>query len=640
MTPKPGSKRVHLTSTSIAEVRHNLEAGRRVRVELPGNGRLSLDRPLPFLLVHRRPATRRDAGTDQLILSEAAVLTVSARHRHHDAVRELVRTIGEVASQRFGAFFLLEVWSAHGSRVPAPDPAIERAPSFAILRSKDDESGDFLDAFQQALSRVKIHRLAAKVVVKSGRTTPPRMPPLLDRDEIRALNCTSLALEVVPLYQNAGGAEVFPLVLRSFRRPLSQALRRTLYRFARTRTTHRPAHFHVLGKRALVKAVWEVDGRLAHVGDSFDFLLMVSPANSQSAWNEFRRSGYERMPTLHYRHLPFDPAVLKRSLFQIPIERVDDPAMHVLLREKQRELDRQITMLADRNTRKFLAGSRALYGPLREELLTTARDLLARFSPRARDDGGGPVLDAKAFAARAAAEIAHYQAIMPKFQCEVQLRDDIASGLMVSRGRLLIGRDTRIPEARVDALLQHEVGTHVVTYTNGAAQPFQQLRSGLADYDSTQEGLAVLAEYLSGGLSRPRLRLLAGRVMAAESLLDGASFVETFRLLRDTHGFRIKTAFTITLRVHRGGGLTKDAFYLDGLMLVLKYLANQGDVTPLLYGKMHLDHVPIIRELHWRKVLRDPPLIPRYLETAEGQRRLEQVRAGIPVAQLTERQSQ
>ena len=87
---------------------------------------------------------------------------------------------------------------------------------------------------------------------------------------------------------------------------------------------------------------------------------------------------------------------------------------------------------------------------------------------------------------------------------------------MVSRGNLNIGKRVKIPESRVEALIQHEVGTHVLTYINGMDQPFQQLYCGLAGSDELQEGLAVLSEYLVGGLSAPRFRILAGRVMAAK----------------------------------------------------------------------------------------------------------------------------
>ena len=45
-----------------------------------------------------------------------------------------------------------------------------------------------------------------------------------------------------------------------------------------------------------------------------------------------------------------------------------------------------------------------------------------------------------------------------------------------------------------------------------------------AGSDELQEGLAVLSEYLVGGLSPPRFRLLAGRVIAAQMLIKGSSF--------------------------------------------------------------------------------------------------------------------
>jgi len=43
-------------------------------------------------------------------------------------------------------------------------------------------------------------------------------------------------------------------------------------------------------------------------------------------------------------------------------------------------------------------------------------------------------------------------------------------------------------------------------------------------FEALQEGLAVVAEYLVGGLNRSRMRLLAGRVRAVASLVAGADF--------------------------------------------------------------------------------------------------------------------
>ena len=70
-----------------------------------------------------------------------------------------------------------------------------------------------------------------------------------------------------------------------------------------------------------------------------------------------------------------------------------------------------------------------------------------------------------------------------------------------------------------------------------------------------------------------------------------------FEQLVDGFGFEPRTAYTITMRVFRGGGLTKDALYLQGLVEVLDYLGDGGEVEPLLIGKIAVEHVPIVREL-------------------------------------------
>jgi uncharacterized protein (TIGR02421 family) len=270
-------------------------------------------------------------------------------------------------------------------------------------------------------------------------------------------------------------------------------------------------------------------------------------------------------------------------------------------------------------------------------LLTLAHQLLDAIPVHARDGSSRGGLDAAAFAERAEQRIAEYRAAYPGFTARAVVREDMYSGLLVSGGSLLIGRQTRIPPSRVDALLHHEVSTHLLTYFNGRAQPFRQLHVGLAGYDALQEGLAVLSEYLSGGLSRQRLRLLAARVVAVNQMIQGATFVDTFRLLHGTHGFPQRIAYTITMRVYRGGGLTKDVVYLQGLVEVLDYLRAGGELEPLLVGKIAVDHVPLIRELQHRQVLRPAPLRPAYLDHPDAQRRLQRVRAGMSVAQLIQR---
>ena len=183
-------------------------------------------------------------------------------------------------------------------------------------------------------------------------------------------------------------------------------------------------------------------------------------------------------------------------------------------------------------------------------------------------------------------------------------------------------------------MIQHEVGTHVLTYLNGRNQPFQQLYSGLAGSEELQEGLAVLSEYLVGGLSPPRFRLLAGRVIAARMLIQGASFIDTYRELHFRLGFSQRTAYIISSRIYRSGGFTKDAIYLRGVVNLLKYLRNGGDLHPLLIGKISIEDVPLIKELQFRKVLKPSLLKPRYLDYQITMAKLADLKKGSLIFNL------
>ena len=637
MTRRSAIRPKAITDRFITRICGRLAQNKPVRRSLPIWGRVNIDRQLPFLCVYRRPVRGDDAGTERLVTSEASYLTASATARVRPGLPELVRAIVRTTADQFGAFLLIELWADRGDEEATVPEGTLRKPRFRIFCPKDPEPGEFLDRFEEILSGIRIRGQTAHVEVVEGmRGWPARFAPLLPVSDAAELGCSVLGLQVAPVYRSAAGGEVHPLVLRDLRRTLSRALRRVFHEFATSRTTHRPRHHYVLGRRAVVKAVWEADLRLAAVSNSFDFLLQVTPVNTDRAWRRFRSNRFERDPVFHYRPLPVTPGILKRQLYAPFIERIEDPALLQIFREKQDELDRQITMLSDINTKRFVHGSILLYGAVDGKTLRAAEQLLDRLPSRTRDDSREGHLDAASFAQRARLEIDRYRSVWDGVQSAVHLRNDVPSGLMVSHGSLLVGRQTRIPTTRVEALLQHEIGTHVLTYYNGRAQPFRLLYSGLAGYEPLQEGLAVLAEHLVGGLSRPRMRLLAARVVAVQRLVEGASFVETFRELDRTHDFDQRTAFTITMRVYRGGGFTKDAVYLRGLIDLLGHLKKGGALEPLLVGKVGAQHVAIVEELRWREVLRPTPLRPRYLDAPGTADRLERVRAGITPLELVE----
>ena len=376
----------------------------------------------------------------------------------------------------------------------------------------------------------------------------------------------------------------------------------------------------------------DIDARLTEIERSVDVLLNVTPVNAAEAWADFERSDFGTVPTLRLRSLDFDPDMVRRSLYDLAIENVSDPALHALFGAKRDEIARQVTTLQDRDTSRFVYGSLQLYGAITGPLASAAEDLLEAIPARVPSTSA---VTAGAFAEAARAEFDRYREVYPDFPVQIEVRDDV-SELMVSFGRLLIPETAAIRAERVEPLLHHEVGTHVVTYQNGARQPLRLLTIGLPGYDETQEGLAVLAEYLTGGLDPRRLRVLAGRVVAIRKMLDGADFLEIFESLRSDYEIPVRTAWSIAIRVVVGGGSVKDAIYLRGITRLLEFLAEGGALDVLFVGKLSLDHVPLVQDLLDRGVLYDPWVRPRWLDVPGARERLERLRAGATVLDLYE----
>lgn len=624
----------------IDQVCDRFRRGQQTRKSIGTDGQLFLDRSLPFLSVYRAPEEFRDSGTAQLICSEAAHLITPTTGVPHKRLAKLVHRLAKTSCDMLDGFLLFEIWSIPDELVPRRfDPEsgepVFPGPAFRIFYRGPGGMQSTIDSLARSLQTLKINRQTASVIVDSrGKPYPPGKSELLPVTDSEETKCYYIGLEVLPVYRNPETGEVLPRVLRQMRRGFGRVLKEVFFTFSHAHTRSRPRHYQALGQRTLVKAVWEVDRQLAEISERFDFLLQVTPVNAEAAWREFKRCHFNVTPTFHYRPLTVDPLLLKRQLYQIPIEKIEDPTVAHLFRQKQDELDRKITMISDIGTDRFLHGSLQVFGGIEPSLLKIACELLSALSPRSREDAGGKEYTAQMFAERAWEEIAYYRARYPEFTAKVKVSEELYSGLLVSGDTLLIGHETQIPVSRVEALLQHEVGTHLVTYFNGRAQPLQQLRTGLPGYDGLQEGLAVLAEYLAGGLSRPRMRLLGARVVAIHHLIQGASFVETFHILVKDYGLPHRTAYTVTMRVYRGGGLTKDAVYLRGLVEMLDYVRMGGELDTLLIGKLARDHVPMVKELRMREVLPPPPLMPRYMSVPDLAQRLDRVRRMRSVLEL------
>ncbi|CAN5824129.1 hypothetical protein BH23ACT5_BH23ACT5_01100 [soil metagenome] len=368
-----------------------------------------------------------------------------------------------------------------------------------------------------------------------------------------------------------------------------------------------------------------IDRELSELSGLLPLLRYATPVNVIEARAAFFDGAED--PPFEYRPLP-DLSEVSRRLAAVDVDCANDPVVAHMARDKKRELEIRLDLLGSRGTDDFFLASVEMFGHVEKPMLDLAKELLESTEPAESTE----TISAEDFATAARTEIEFYRTSYPELDSAVYV-DESTTGVVVENGDVYVGADTRLALDRVEQLIHHEVGVHVLTYANGSMQPLRMLEVGLAGYDENQEALGVLAEHLAGGLAVPRLRVLAYRVVAAHLRSGQATFAETVQHLADI-GAGTRTAFTITMRAFRAGGMTKDAIYLRGLVRLCEHLAKGGELDRLFVGKITLEDEPLVAELMEREVLIEPVLTPRFLETNTARGRLEEIRSGKDVRDI------
>ncbi len=597
-----------------------LDEDGRIHFQLNGSGVIHIERKLPFMLVYRPSEENvKDVVFENIVKNEASyIICVEEQYQEY---RHLVKKIVKKLSDEFGAFLLFEIWPDTNAAVSELNTA-----GFELLGP-----ADFLP---KAVTSVKDYiagmDLAGLIPLVSLRNSEERCPenfqPLLDKKSLKQLECLLLGLKMEPFYMDPETGSIYPLLSRRLYSEFSKMVKKLVYDFVKVQTSHKFSGFQSLAKRELKNDVWKIDKELVDIDNQIHFLMLVSPVNTKKAWKEFKESGYRKQPVFHYRMMPSDPELLKRTLYNIRIEDIDDPTLGFLFREKRSEVDKMLTMLNERESKDFFYGSLQLFGTVNNKLLTVAREILEIFpAGEPTNKKEQEYLNTEEFAQLAKQELKTLQTQCEDICPNVEIKDTI-DNMMVNKGVLNIPSKTKVAKDRANALIQHEIGTHVVTYYNGKSQPLQLLSSGIPGYEELQEGIAVLAEYLSGGLGKGRMQVLAARVIAVDSLVNNNDFVKTFELLKDGFHFPPRKAFFITTRVYRGGGLTKDAIYLRGLLQLINYLKEDNPLEPLLIGKIKQSYLPVINELISRRILKPLKIKPTYLSNRESLQKLSKIK--------------
>ena len=344
----------------------------------------------------------------------------------------------------------------------------------------------------------------------------------------------------------------------------------------------------------------------------------------------FFAQGARELPRPQYA--AFDPAPTREALGQLSGLTIANPHIAQWVARQAEAIDASALMMAGVGTKAFFEYGRVLYGepkaPLRMhpttpwDLAQNVREVVEQLGLARIDLTPPSYHTAEDVATQLRPEVAgHFGGAAPK----VEVVDVLSANALAGARLIRLRRDARFTDRDAVQLLQHEAYIHVATSLNGKAQTELPILAASHPYVTrTQEGLAVLAEIVSGTIEMDRFTRLADRVFAIQLAVDGADFLEVYRFFLDRSG-KPEQSFENTRRVFRGGVIeggapfTKDCVYLYGLLQASNavralFASGRADCLPLLFcGKLDVQDLRALCELAAIGLLKAPLFLPPWI---------------------------
>ena len=424
-------------------------------------------------------------------------------------------------------------------------------------------------------------------------------------------NTLALPTEVKKVFMDEQSGEPYPLVLDTLKAELKERFLNTALFFAKQHKPKTPKRKTQMLSSEIDPNVQKLDMKLHRLCKGIETLAYINPKNIVREKKRFFAKGYNYEPDFTYRQLEINPFEFREKLYKLPEASVKDISIQQMYRDVIDAYATKIDLLTTVGTDKFLYNSLRYYGEPSDEDIELAHFLLyakpfEEFAERS--------IDAKQAKERFMHALDEYN-----IHCHVEVTDKIIASAMVDNGKrtILINKSMRMNDMELDALIHHELGVHMVTTYNANKQQLKVFKLGLPGNTYTQEGLAILAEFMTGNLNLPRLQTLALRVIAVNMMVKHYDFSYTFKALIDDYGLDKDEAFRLTARVYRGGGFTKDFLYLRGLKDALRIYKNHN-LTPLYVGKTSFHYLNTIQEMIERGMVAEPTYLPMYLQKDMG----------------------
>ena len=345
------------------------------------------------------------------------------------------------------------------------------------------------------------------------------------------------------------------------------------------------------------QVIREIDENIHRLVRNLEVLAYINPLNIAQERKAFFKEKFKYVPNFKYRKVRFDTYKMHRLFFSQRLKDIDDEEIRDLFKDIVYTYSGMVQCIEtiSESGNKFYFNSLRFYGTPTDKMVENAKFILHhqevdKFTDQKYQN---------TISTEEAIDFFERYKTNYDFDFSITTSNAMSAAAMVSNKdrSLILKKNHQFTQHQLNVLAHHEIGVHLVTTFNAIEQPLHIFGNGFPNNVETQEGLAVFAEYMSGNLTVSRLRELAYRVIATDSLIKGNDFAETFNLIHNNYDLDKERAFNITLRVHRGGGFTKDALYLSGLQKIYSRYQSGESMEPLLMGKCSLEYISRVNRL-------------------------------------------
>jgi len=344
------------------------------------------------------------------------------------------------------------------------------------------------------------------------------------------------------------------------------------------------------------KIILNIDNKICSINEKIGLLSRLKPINMDEEKKSFLKNP-AHSPQFIYKKIDMNVDYLINDLKKIP-RRVNHPLMPLYL-NKIEEINNKLLLIKHVGEPTLLEYGYKIFGEVTDTQYQQAVKFLktSEFSPDTSKK-----LKTDEIARRTEKFLAEKK--LTKWK--IKILETSASGMQINKkNTIFINKQSKITAYRFQALLAHEVETHIYRLENGRLQKYRLFEQGTANYLTTEEGLAIhnqnkLGLPLGNKYLRPAINVIS--IYHANKM----SFVELFHHLKDTMKIDDNKAWWICVRVKRGlqdtnqpGALTKDLAYFTGQQMITKLINDKGinEIKKLYIGKIGISDLKYLGDI-------------------------------------------